>query len=64
MTTTIAANAVAAAHIQGLHAFIASEAKAAATDDQLEAATGFLAGVTTPHRAMCSTIEYYHRCPS
>ena len=37
-TTTIAANAVAAAHVQGLHAFIASEAKAAATDDQLEAA--------------------------
>ena len=44
MTTTIAANAVAAAHIQGLHAFMAAEAKAAATDTQLEAATG-LAGI-------------------
>ena len=48
-TTTIAANAVAAAHVQGLHAFIASEAKAAATDTQLEAATG-LAGVPTHYR--------------
>ena len=45
-TTATAANAVAAAHVQGLHAFMASEAKAAATDTQLEAATG-LAGVPT-----------------
>ena len=55
-TTTIAANAVAAAHVQGLHAFIASEAKAAATDDQLEALG--LAGVHTLHSAM----SYCHRC--
>ena len=33
-----------AAHVQGLHAFIASEAKATTTDTQLEAAAG-LAGV-------------------
>ena len=45
-TTTIAANAVAAAHIQGLQAFMASEVKERATDAQLEAATG-LAGVPT-----------------
>ena len=37
-TTAIAADAVTAAHVQGFHAFIASEAKAAATDTQLEAA--------------------------
>ena len=39
-TTTIAANAVAAAHIQGLQAFMASEVKERATDAQLEAAAG------------------------
>ena len=43
-TTTIAANAVAAAHVQGLHAFIASEAKATTTDTQLEAAAGLVRG--------------------
>ena len=42
-TTTIAA----AAHVQGLHAFMASEAKAAATDTQLEAAAGLVAGNPT-----------------
>ena len=40
MTSTIAANAVAAAHIQGLQAFMASEVKERATDAQLEAAAG------------------------
>ena len=39
-TTTIAA----AAHVQGLHAFMASEGKAAATDTQLEAAAGLVMG--------------------
>ena len=43
-TTTIAANAVAAAHIQGLQAFMASEVKERATDAQLEAAAGGGAG--------------------
>ena len=38
MTTTTAAHAVTAALVQGLHAFMASEAKAAATDTQLEVA--------------------------
>ena len=40
MTTNItaAADTVTAAHVQGLHAFMASEAKAAATDDLLECA--------------------------
>ena len=33
-----AADAITAATVQGFHAFIASEAKAAATDTQLEAA--------------------------
>ena len=37
MTTTSIA---AAAHVQGFHAFMAAEAKAAATDTQLEAAAG------------------------
>ena len=32
-----AADAITAATVQGLHAFMASEAKAAATDTQLEA---------------------------
>ena len=39
-TTATAANAVAAAHIQGLQAFMASEVKERATDAQLEAAAG------------------------
>ena len=43
-TTTIAANAVAAAHVQGLQAFMASEVKERATDAQLEAAAGGGAG--------------------
>ena len=38
--TTTAADTVTAAHVQGLHAFMASEAKVAATDAQLEAAAG------------------------
>ena len=44
MTTNItaAADTVAAAHVQGLHAFMAAEAKAAATDTQLEAAAGLV----------------------
>ena len=54
-TTTIAANAVAAAHVQGLHAFIASEAKAAATDAQLEAAAGGGGPMPMPTAGM-------HRC--
>ncbi len=45
MTTTTAAHAVTAALVQGLHAFMASEAKAAATDTQLEAAEGMVRGV-------------------
>ena len=48
---TIAANAVAAAHIQGLHAFMAAEAKAAATDTQLEAAAGLIPYSTIPTRS-------------
>ena len=43
MTTTkssTAAEAITAATVQGLHAFMASEAKAAATDTQLEAEAG------------------------
>ena len=55
ITTTIAANAVAAAHVQGLHAFMAAEAKAAATDTQLEAA-GAKAQLTTPN----STTQKYN----
>ena len=48
-TTTIAANAVAAAHIQGLQAFMASEVKERATDAQLEAAAIGLCGPTGRH---------------
>ena len=36
--SSTAAEAITAATVQGLHAFMASEAKAAATDTQLEAA--------------------------
>ena len=54
-TTTIAANAVAAAHIQGLQAFMASEVKERATDAQLEAA-GAKAQLTTPN----STTQKYN----
>ena len=42
MTTTNITSA--AAHVQGLHAFIASEAKATTTDTQLEAAAGLVRG--------------------
>ena len=35
-----AADAITAATVQGFHAFMATEAKAAATDTQLEAAAG------------------------
>ena len=45
MTTTNITSA--AAHVQGLHAFIASEAKATTTDTQLEAAAGLVAGNPT-----------------
>ena len=38
--STTAAEAITAATVQGLHAFMASEAKAAATDTQLEAEAG------------------------
>ena len=43
----------AAAHVQGLQAFMATEAKAAANDTQLEAAarTG---PAQTLHRSMCN----------
>ena len=36
--SSTAAEAITAATVQGLHAYMASEAKAAATDTQLEAA--------------------------
>ena len=46
-----AAVAITAAQVQGLHAFMASEAKAAVTDTQLEAAAKpFEAGPTFNHR--------------
>ena len=41
------ADAITAATVQGLHAFIASEAKAAASDTQLEAAACAAAGGPT-----------------
>ena len=50
--TTTAADTVTAAHVQGLHAFMAAEAKAAATDTQLEAAAGFMGGAN-PTRSAC-----------
>ena len=58
MTTNItaAADTVAAAHVQGLHAFMAAEAKAAATDTQLEAAAGLVGGpilTLAPEHAAC-----------
>ena len=52
-TTTIAANAVAAAHIQGLQAFMASEVKERATDAQLEAAAGGGGPILTLPDAAC-----------
>ena len=56
-TTATAANAVAAAHIQGLQAFMASEVKERATDAQLEAA----AGVGQPRSTnVCPT--WFDRC--
>ena len=45
--SSTAAEAITAATVQGLHAFMASEAKAAATDTQLEAAAGAAAGGPT-----------------
>ena len=57
-TTTIAANAVAAAHIQGLQAFMASEVKERATDAQLEAAAG---GGVHP-TGWSSFLAYMDRC--
>ena len=48
-------DAITAALVQGLHAFMAAEAKAAATDDQLEAA-GAKAQLTTPN----STTQKYN----
>ena len=46
----------AAAHVQGLQAFMASEAKAAATDTQLEEAAGGV-GPQQPYtlRYMCTS---------
>ncbi len=41
--SSTAAEAITAATVQGLHAFMASEAKAAATDTQLEAAASMVA---------------------
>ena len=53
MTSTIAANAVAAAHIQGLQAFMASEVKERATDAQLEAAAGGGGPCGSLHKLSC-----------
>ena len=55
MTTNITAaanDAVAAAHVQGLHAFIAAEAKAPAMDTQLEAAACTASHPTIPYTHM------------
>ena len=52
--SSTAAEAITAATVQGLHAFMASEAKAAATDTQLEAAAGRVdARPTQPSPAGC-----------
>jgi len=45
--SSTAADAITAATVQGLHAFMASEAKAAATDTQLEAEAGVSTGGPT-----------------
>ena len=50
--STTAAEAITAATVQGLHAYMATEAKAAATDTQLEAAASKAAGGPT---YMCPT---------
>ena len=46
--SSTAAEAITAATVQGLHAFMASEAKAAATDTQLEAAAKPVGGRPNP----------------
>ena len=50
--SSTAAEAITAATVQGLHAYMASEAKLAATDTQLEAAASMAAGGPT---YMCPT---------
>ena len=46
--SSTAAEAITAATVQGLHAFMASEAKAEATDTQLEAAAKPYGATPTP----------------
>ena len=48
-----AADSVTAAQVQGLHAFMASEAKAAVTDTQLEAAANH--NMSAPTRPVASS---------
>ncbi len=55
--SSTAAEAITAATVQGLHAFMASEAKAAATDTQLEAAAKPLGAGPSYGRCFTDTMK-------
>ena len=59
--STTAADAITAAQVQGLHAFMASEARAAPTDTQLEAAAKPIGAAPSQRADVCWTTA--ETCP-